>query len=445
MLTPDFSFQVPFACGTVDKANAVIRGVSIMTGDLTAIGHDLEVDDTTLSQVLACAKAEGKVPVKNNHGSGVENINGYLDNFYLDGKKVRGDWHLLVSHEETPKMLERAERMPGCFGLSAAFKGEGSKVAGGKKAARCSKLLAVDCVTAPAANPGGLFSAKPTEFPPVDKPKKGMPTDPNAPVAEPTIADLLAAFNNFQTEVTAQIGELGQAVEALQNGDDADAPLTAEQMDELMGASDEQLAAIGLTRAEVNQAHAEMTAAVDGAGGNEGNEGAGGTGGTGGNTSYTGAGQSLATTAMSAGQQALREVHQFKAQLEARERNEARQEEEHAFSVIEAKTIALAEINDALVIELASKDAEIDALRLTVRTGVKPVGAGVEATLFSAGGAKAGSYPALVTAKFAELVKAGKSEAAAKSEAINFCVSKHPGAYQEWRENGAAVIEFQTK
>jgi len=32
--------------------------------------------------------------------------------------------------------------MPECFGLSAAFKGKGAPTRGGKKAARCERLLA---------------------------------------------------------------------------------------------------------------------------------------------------------------------------------------------------------------------------------------------------------------------------------------------------------------
>jgi hypothetical protein len=39
-------------------------------------------------------------------------------------RKLVGDWHLLKSHEEYETMLERAERMPECFGMSAAFMGE---------------------------------------------------------------------------------------------------------------------------------------------------------------------------------------------------------------------------------------------------------------------------------------------------------------------------------
>jgi hypothetical protein len=153
-------FETQFSCGHVDRANAVIRDVTLITSGVTAEGHDLEVDDETLTQMLGCAKERVKVPVKLDHGSGIKDLNGYLDNFRLSGKKLIGDWHLLNSHEETPKMLERAERMPTCFGMSAAFKGSGVKMASGKKAARCFALKSVDCVTAPAANPDGMFSAR---------------------------------------------------------------------------------------------------------------------------------------------------------------------------------------------------------------------------------------------------------------------------------------------
>ncbi|MEA3210349.1 MAG: hypothetical protein QOE70_3406 [Chthoniobacter sp.] len=55
-----------------------------------------------------------------------------------------------------PKMLERAERMPECFGMSVKFKGGGEKK-GLKKFARAEKLISVDCLTQPAANTEGLI------------------------------------------------------------------------------------------------------------------------------------------------------------------------------------------------------------------------------------------------------------------------------------------------
>ena len=151
-----FNFHVPFnASGHIDHNEAVIRGVSIITGNLTAEGHSLFIDDTTLNQVLESAQKAGKIPVKLDHGSGVSSLCGYIDNFRLESGKVKGDWHLLKSHDETEKMLERAERMPTCFGLSVAFAGRGVDIGGGRKAARCDSLKAIDCVTNPAANVNG--------------------------------------------------------------------------------------------------------------------------------------------------------------------------------------------------------------------------------------------------------------------------------------------------
>jgi hypothetical protein len=68
----NFLFHIPFVCGEVDEQQGIIRGVSLITGNLTAEGHDLEVDEATLKQALSCARKMGKVPVKLNHGSGVE-------------------------------------------------------------------------------------------------------------------------------------------------------------------------------------------------------------------------------------------------------------------------------------------------------------------------------------------------------------------------------------
>ena len=151
-------FHVPNTASNVDRANAVIRDVSLITGNREAEGHGLTIDATTLNQVLLSAKKAGQIPVKLNHGSGIENVCGYLDNFRLEGHKVLGDWHLLKNHSETDLLMERAERMPSCWGMSVAFKGTGQDIGGGKKAARCEELKSVDCVTAPAAN-DSLFSA----------------------------------------------------------------------------------------------------------------------------------------------------------------------------------------------------------------------------------------------------------------------------------------------
>lgn len=132
-------FHTPFAASRVDRANGIIREVGLITSGVKARGHELHVDDTTLAQMLSCANTRGKVPVKLNHPSAIENVCGYVTNFAVKGGKLVGDWHLLKSHEEYETMLERAERMPECFGMSAAFMGE-EESAGGRRLARCEEF-----------------------------------------------------------------------------------------------------------------------------------------------------------------------------------------------------------------------------------------------------------------------------------------------------------------
>ncbi len=142
---------------SVDTINAVIRGVSVITSGLIAKGHALTVDSTTLSQMHACAVSRGQVPVKVDHQSGASAVCGYLDNFRIQGLKLKADWHLLKSHQQTAQILEIAQRMPAGVGLSASFTSPANAEAG---KARCGELLSVDFVSLPAANPDGLFDAR---------------------------------------------------------------------------------------------------------------------------------------------------------------------------------------------------------------------------------------------------------------------------------------------
>lgn len=161
-MTKHFCFHSPLTTTglAVDAENAVVRGVAVMSCG-PAKGHDLEVDRHTLEQVVECGRRARKVQVKLDHKSGVSAICGFLTNFRIEGGSARADWHLLRSHPECGVLLERAQTMPECFGLSAAFSGpERGERVGGKNYARCSELLAVDCVTNPAANPTGLFARR---------------------------------------------------------------------------------------------------------------------------------------------------------------------------------------------------------------------------------------------------------------------------------------------
>jgi hypothetical protein len=149
--TPAFLFS---AVGSkVDREQGVLIGVSVITEGI-AKGHGVEIDQTTLEQVKACADAfPDGVQVKVNHGTGFDAIVGTLRNFRLEGSKLLADLHLIKNHKLREQILDVAELMPASVGLSIAFSGKPEK---GK--ARCVELYSVDFVDRPAANPSGLFS-----------------------------------------------------------------------------------------------------------------------------------------------------------------------------------------------------------------------------------------------------------------------------------------------
>lgn len=149
----------------IDAANAVIKGVSVITmGE--ASGHGLMIDETTLDQVISLAsKFTGGLKVRFNHpsreGAPIQSNAGKIKSFRKDGNCARGDLHLLKTDLNTPKILEMASEMPEDFGLSIVFSGKNEEK-DGQNFARCSDIYACDLVDDPAANPTGLFS-KPTE------------------------------------------------------------------------------------------------------------------------------------------------------------------------------------------------------------------------------------------------------------------------------------------
>jgi hypothetical protein len=176
--------------GQVDKDKGVIRDVSVITagvaarGHKTKEGHSLHTDMTTLKEMKAVGNKMIKVPVKWNHRTGADAVNGYLFDFRIRGQKLIADWSLLKKHERYEQALELVETMPEGVGLSASFRGE-SKVVGKKAFARCSELPSVDLVATPAANPDGMFSddQQGGYEPQVDTSGRDMSDNNNAPGA----------------------------------------------------------------------------------------------------------------------------------------------------------------------------------------------------------------------------------------------------------------------
>lgn len=140
----------------IDRAAGIVRGVSVITiGD--AKGHGLQVDETTLAQVQACAQGyQGGLKVKMEHRGGAGDIVGFLTNFRREGTQLLADLNLLKSSPHREYILELAETIPDTFGLSISFSGP-VEDKDGVRFARCVEIYSADLVAEPAANPSGLF------------------------------------------------------------------------------------------------------------------------------------------------------------------------------------------------------------------------------------------------------------------------------------------------
>jgi hypothetical protein len=442
-----FLFHVSCGGAAIDKTGAIIRGMSLITGGIEAEGHNLHVDETTLNQIHAWAVKRKKITVKADHkgadGKTFKAIVGYLENFRIEGTKVRGDLHLLHSEPLTPKILEMGERMPENFGLSVAFKGSGEKVKG-KQFARCDKLISCDLVEQPAANPDGAFSAQ------VDTPAIRMPDSIN-PNPQATGTDdapawakqLMTSVQTLTEKVTQQQGQIDQLVQGASEPDLA----------ELANMTDEEVEAAGY---DVEKVRAAVDAAIasgeltqeggDPTGGASPNAAPGTTGGAPATGAGAGAPASAGTpaTAMSAREvQRLINLEIGKIRKQSREAAE-QAEAETAFAAIETKVEELATKNKDLTELNARQAAEIASLKQTLRTaGVAAVAPGVEGiTLFTAKGAPAGSFEALVAAKVTELKASsgGKlSDAAIRSQAVQFCIRANTTAYAEYRARNGKI------
>lgn len=164
----------------VDMAKRLIIGFAVATKG-PAEGHDVELDDETMRQIIAEGNSK-PIRCRINHpdqqrddegdtftpvANKVEVLVGFATNFRLseDGQKVLADCKIL-SPDAAPKgnqILALANEAPEIFGASMVFSGQAIK---GKS--RVAELYSIDFVDVPAANPAGLFGAKP--------PKQGVKT-----------------------------------------------------------------------------------------------------------------------------------------------------------------------------------------------------------------------------------------------------------------------------
>jgi hypothetical protein len=384
--TPVYTGQT----GVVDKVNGVIKGVSIISGDCVAEGHGLHVTGQTLQELHSLAQGKGQVQCNLDHSAGVENICGWLQDFRLDGNKIRADLHLLKAHSEYDVLLERAEKMPTCLGMSCAFKGQGKPDSQGRNVARAEKLLSVDLVTRPATG-DGLFSAKDSQN--VDKQKNHVSRQTielqNTMPAEPTLQDVLAQLQSVQQTI-AQQGEIQQTIVSHINegiaGDQnqgEEQGIDRDQLEAYNNASDEQLAELGITRADVDAAVSDFNASLGGEQGEQGQEadgqyegsyggeqGAGEMASAGGGAETGAAGQAFAAL--------QRELIELKRKFNAKEQKEIQFAEAQATNDVRTKISTIVAQRDQSI-QLAEKlVSENEALRMHVRTGTRPVIAGID-------------------------------------------------------------------
>ena len=405
--TPSLSFEAkikgelltfeatPCTLESVDKINAIIRGVSVITSGIVARGHDLEVDEQTMQEMKTCGETRGRCPVKVDHKSGAGAVCGYLSEFRIAGNKLKADWHLLQTHPQKDQILETAERMPEGVGLSTAFIGSDKpeRTKSGKLAARCKELISVDYVALPAANPDGLFSVK------VDTPQNTMNPE--------ILAALKAALSEALAPIQAKIDAQAAQLESLSTqGDEGPTLEDLAQMDE------KQLAELGITSEDVQAALAELATNGDPANGDPANGDP--ANGDPANGDPAEAVAPVGAPAMAAALAALtKQVTELSARINGDKAAKEQEKVETLFSEIEGKVVKLTEEN----------------ARLTeaVKTGGKPATPSVDRNnvqFFSRNKDKG---------EFEQLVQLGiEDKKLSKAKSFEFARKENPAAYQDY-------------
>jgi hypothetical protein len=178
----------------VDPESGAIKGVSLISKGEAAGHYDDDgrqeiIDDVTLSQILQKCFEVKRLKVRADHGSGVMETIGWVENFCMGDNKIIGDMHIYDSEPNKPRIIEIAKKNPGHIGLSVEFSGA-NEIKGDTTAARCEELHAVALVSDPAAN-ASLFSKPETTKP--------MPDDTTPePIEDNKFEELLAKYTALE-------------------------------------------------------------------------------------------------------------------------------------------------------------------------------------------------------------------------------------------------------
>lgn len=179
--------------GKINRDENIIEGFAVVSKGM-AEGHGVEIDDTTLGQVVELGNAreqgiKSRFGHPNMSSEALGTFLGRAKRFRRDGDVVRADLHIDETAFSTPNgdlgtyVLKLAESDPEAFGASIVFAGTyeqrlnpdgtAQKDDDGEELpplARVEELYAVDAVDKPAANTGlfsgtsAQFSAEMTEF-----------------------------------------------------------------------------------------------------------------------------------------------------------------------------------------------------------------------------------------------------------------------------------------
>ncbi len=158
------------ADGAIDEAAGIIRGVSIATAGVEALGHgeysdegdllrEFWTDGETLETMLAACLAVGEpVKAKLEHGTGLTETVGTFENFRIDGEHLRADFTAFPTSSAKDHLFALAGRIAKQFGVSVSAILSKAK-SGAVDLMRCREVLSIDFVDEPAIN-AALFSRK---------------------------------------------------------------------------------------------------------------------------------------------------------------------------------------------------------------------------------------------------------------------------------------------
>jgi hypothetical protein len=226
-------------------AQKLFKGISVITAG-PALGHGMVIDAETLDQVVQAGNDLGQVKVLSDHSSSVSNIIGYLENFTLDGGRVRADLTLFESHDGFAYFSELIGTLPGQIGFSISFSGVPRVADDETRLANVSTLYSVDLVTTPAANPTGVYSARVDtqknlnmetsvkESAPVIEAAPVTPAAPETKFAEPALSDLSAKLDVLSAKLDTIIAlqQVDIAGEQGNEAPEAEAPAMAAKVEE---------------------------------------------------------------------------------------------------------------------------------------------------------------------------------------------------------------------